>query len=94
MGTPHAGSHIADALRVKVLKAIAGATFKKAPQKLLKALSAYSNELQDLSNSFEKTTIFTQHVIEICTYYETRTTKLAGEEVRTIDVLIYIYITS
>jgi triacylglycerol esterase/lipase EstA (alpha/beta hydrolase family) len=84
MGTPHAGSHVADALRAKVLKAIAGATFKKAPENLIKALSAHSNDLQDLSTSFERTTLFTQHLIEICTYYETKTTKYAGEEVRSI----------
>lgn len=78
---PHAGSHVADAARVKALKAIARATFKKAPEKLTKALSAHSAELQDLSDSFERTTIFTQHVIEICTYFETKTTMFAGEEV-------------
>jgi hypothetical protein len=81
MGTPHAGSHVADAARIKTLKAIAAATFKKPPEKLVKALSAHSTELQDLSDNFERTTIFTQHLIEICTYYETKTTKFAGEEV-------------
>ncbi|KAI9150045.1 SERAC1 protein [Paramyrothecium foliicola] len=81
IGTPHAGSHVADTARVKMLKALARATFKKAPENLVRALSAHSNELQDLSSSFERTTIFTQHVIEICTYYETKTTKFAGEEV-------------
>ncbi len=81
MGTPHAGSHVTDAARTKLLKAIARATFKKAPEKLISALSAHSSELQDLSDSFENTTIFTQHVIEICTYYESMTQKFAGEEV-------------
>ena len=92
MGTPHAGSHVADARRIKVLKAIAGATFMKAPENLTKALSAHSNELQDLSESFERTTIFTQHLIEICTYYETKTTKFAGEEVvpRAMAALHYL----
>jgi len=80
MGTPHAGSHVADLNRVRVLKAIAGATFKKPPEKLINALSAYSGELQDLSASFERTTIFTQHLIEICTYYETKTTRFTGKE--------------
>lgn len=80
IGTPHAGSHVADAARVHMLKALARATFKKAPQKLITALSAHSNELQDLTASFERTTIFTQHLIEICTYFETKTTKFAGEE--------------
>ncbi|CCF35507.1 SERAC1 [Colletotrichum higginsianum] len=75
MGTPHAGSHVTDAARVKMLKALARATFKKAPENLIRALSAHSNELQDLSASFERTTIFTQHMIEICTYFETKTTK-------------------
>ncbi|TID01835.1 Protein SERAC1 [Colletotrichum higginsianum] len=81
MGTPHAGSHVTDAARVKMLKALARATFKKAPENLIRALSAHSNELQDLSASFERTTIFTQHMIEICTYFETKTTKFVGEEV-------------
>ena len=92
MGTPHAGSHVADAGRIKVLKAIAGATFMKAPENLTKALSAHSNELQDLSKSFERTTIFTQHLIEICTYYETKTTKFTGEEVvpRAMAALHYL----
>jgi hypothetical protein len=58
------------------LKAIAAATFKKPPEKLIKALSAHSTELQDLSDNFERTTVFTQHVIEICTYYETKTTRI------------------
>lgn len=80
MGTPHAGSHVTDAARVKMLKALARATFKKAPENLIRALSAHSNELQDLSASFERTTIFTQHMIEICTYFETKTTKFVGEE--------------
>ncbi|KAK4095782.1 hypothetical protein N658DRAFT_490443, partial [Parathielavia hyrcaniae] len=64
----------------RILKAIAAATFKKAPEKLMKALSAHSTELQDLSDGFERTTLFTQHLIEICTYFETKTTKFAGEE--------------
>lgn len=81
IGTPHAGSHVADAARIKALKAIAAATFKKTPEKLMTALSAHSTELQDLSDSFERTTIFTQHVIEICTYFESKTTKFAGQEV-------------
>ncbi|CAM1508100.1 Fc.00g049480.m01.CDS01 [Cosmosporella sp. VM-42] len=92
MGTPHAGSSVADAVRVKVLKSIAGATFKKAPENLIKALSAHSNELQDLCTSFERTTLFTQHVIEICTYYETKSTRFAGEEVvpRSMALLHYL----
>jgi tRNA G26 N,N-dimethylase Trm1 len=80
MGTPHFGSHLADKTRIQVLKAIGKATFMNAPEKLLKALSAHSNELQDLSTSFEKTTIFTRQEIEMCTYYETKTTKFAGKE--------------
>lgn len=92
MGSPHAGSHVADAGRIKVLKAIARATFKTAPENLIGALSAHSNELQDLSRSFERTTIFTQHLIEICTYYETKTTKFTGEEVvpRAMAALHYL----
>lgn len=89
MGTPHAGSHVADAVRIKLLKAIARATFKKPPEKLITALSAHSPELQDLSDSFENTTIFTQHVIEICTYYETMTQKFAGEEVRCLLFVLF-----
>jgi len=80
MGTPHLGSHVTDKTRVQILKAIGGVTFKNAPENLLKALAAHSNELQDLSTSFEKTTLFTQHTIEICTYFETKTTKFAGKE--------------
>ncbi|KAH7171267.1 SERAC1 [Dactylonectria macrodidyma] len=81
MGTPHAGSHVADANRVKVLKAIARATFKKVPKNLVTALSAHSRELQNLSTSFERTTLFTEHVIEICTYFEMQSTRFAGAEV-------------
>ena len=81
MGTPHAGSHVADAARTKVLKAIARATFKKPPEKLVTALSAHSSELYDLSQSFENTTTLTQGIIEICTYFETKTQKFAGGEV-------------
>ncbi|KAL2844563.1 hypothetical protein BJY01DRAFT_214829 [Aspergillus pseudoustus] len=93
MGTPHLGSHVADKTRVQVLKAIGKATFMNAPERLLRALSAHSNELQDLSTSFEKTTLFTQHEIEICTYYETKTTKFAGKEEvvpRSMAVLHYL----
>ncbi|KAK1753330.1 SERAC1 [Echria macrotheca] len=92
MGTPHAGSHVADAARTKLLKAIARATFKKPPERIVNALSAHSQELQDLSNSFENTTIFTKHVIEICTYYESMTQKFAGEEVVPRDMAILHYL--
>ncbi|KAM7199682.1 hypothetical protein V8F33_004334 [Rhypophila sp. PSN 637] len=80
MGTPHSGSHVTNAARVNVLKAIARATFKKVPENLINALAAHSFELQELSQNFENTTIFTQHIIEICTYYETKTQKFLGEE--------------
>jgi hypothetical protein len=80
MGTPHFGSNVAEKTRIQVLKAIGKATFMNAPEKLLKALSARSNELQDTSTNFEKTTIFTRHEIEMCTYYETKTTRFAGKE--------------
>lgn len=92
MGTPHAGSRVADAVRTKLLKAIARATFQKPPEKLISALSAHSSELQELSDSFENITIFTQHVIEICTYYETKTQKYAGEVVVPRDSAVLHYL--
>jgi hypothetical protein len=81
LGTPHAGSGVTTKLRVKILERLARATFKSAPEKLIKALEANSHELLELSDNFEKTTIFTKHQIDMCTYYETRTTALLGEEV-------------
>ena len=89
MGTPHAGSRVTDAARTNVLQAIAKATFKTAPPKLVSALSAHSSELLELSNTFERTTIFTQHAMEICTYYETKTQKFVGEEVCPRRFLIF-----
>jgi hypothetical protein len=82
LGTPHAGSGITGKMRVKMLQQIAKASFKKVPEKIVKALEANSDELLELSDGFEKTTIFTRHEINICTYYETRTTRLLGEEAR------------
>ena len=81
LGTPHAGSNVTDKTRVKLLQAVARATFKEAPPKIVKALEANSDELLELSDTFEKTTIFTQHNINMCTYYETRSTSFIGEEV-------------
>jgi hypothetical protein len=79
-GTPHAGSSVTAKMRVKMLQQIAKASFKNAPEKIVKALEANSDELLDLTDGFEKTTIFTRHEINICTYYETRASKLLGEE--------------
>ncbi|KAK4124663.1 hypothetical protein N657DRAFT_633694 [Parathielavia appendiculata] len=50
-----------------------------------------SIELQDLRNSFERPTIFTQHVINICTFFETKTIKFAGEEIVPRDMAILHY---
>ncbi|KAK4212763.1 hypothetical protein QBC37DRAFT_186794 [Rhypophila decipiens] len=91
MGTPHSGSHVTNAARVKVLKAIARATFTKVPENLINALSAHSFELQELSRNFENTTIFSQHIIEICTYYETKTQKFLGEEVVPLEMTVLHY---
>jgi len=48
----------------------------------LNALEANSDELLELSDYFAKTTIFTGKGIQICTYYETRTTPFLSEEVK------------
>ena len=82
MGTPHAGSSVTTLKRVEILKAIAKASFKQAPEKLLRALEANSDELCELSDAFERTTIFTERKVEMSTYYELMTTKLVGAEVR------------
>lgn len=82
MGTPHAGSHTTEKKRVRLLTGLARTTFKKPPEKLVKALAAHSDELLDLSDDFERTTIFTKQKIEMWTYYETITTRFLGEEVR------------
>jgi hypothetical protein len=81
LGTPHAGSGVTGKLRVKILQQLARVSFKNVPQKLVDALEANSDELLELSDNFEKTTIFTRHQIDICTYYETCTTAMLGEEV-------------
>jgi hypothetical protein len=81
MGTPHAGSAVAAKKRVRLLQALAKASFKAAPERLVRALEANSDELLELSDNFEKTTIFTKGEIEICSYYETMSTKFLGEEV-------------
>jgi hypothetical protein len=83
MGTPHLGSDVTKLTRTRVLMNMAKATSKKAPKRLIDALAAHSDELSDLTDSFEKTTIFTKHEIEICSYYETRSTKFVGEEAST-----------
>ncbi|MCJ1243422.1 hypothetical protein MMC30_000619 [Trapelia coarctata] len=92
MGTPHAGSNIPGKKRVKLLQSMAKATFKSAPEKLVQSLEAHSDSLVDLSDNFEKTTIFTQHQVSVCTYYELRTTKLLGEEVVPEDMATLHYI--
>ena len=79
--TPHAGSGITHKLAVKTLQLLSKASFKNAPDKLLKALEANSDKLIELSDNFAKTTIFTAKGIQICTYYETCTTPFIGEEV-------------
>jgi len=81
MGTPQAGSDVVKKDRVKMLERVAAFTFKKPPKKIIKALAAHSDEVEELSDNFQKTTIFTKHDIEICSYYETVTTKFLGEEV-------------
>jgi hypothetical protein len=80
MGTPHAGCHVEELTRIKTLKLLAKAISISYPDKLVKTLSAQSDGLLDLSEDFEKTTIFIKHEIEICTYYETKTTFLLGSE--------------
>lgn len=80
MGTPHAGSHVEELNRIKTLKLLAKAISVNYPDKLVKTLSAQSDGLLDLSEDFEKTTIFIKHEIEICTYYETKTTPLLGSQ--------------
>jgi hypothetical protein len=47
----------------------------------MKALSAHSGELSDLTDRFEKSTIFVKHEIEICSYYELVTTAGVGQRV-------------
>jgi triacylglycerol esterase/lipase EstA (alpha/beta hydrolase family) len=90
MGTPHAGSHVADKNRIKTLKLLAKAISMKYPEKLASTLSAHSGGLLNRSNDFEKTTIFTKHEIEICTYYEIKTLSFLGsEEVRTDFLYLY-----
>ena len=80
-GTPHAGSGVAKKLRIQLLTQFAKLSFKKVPKKIIKALEVNSDELLELSDNFEKSTLFTQHEVAICTYYETRTTPFLGEEV-------------
>jgi hypothetical protein len=72
---------------VKTLQLLAKASFKNPPDKLVKALEANSDELLELSDNFAKTALFTRNSIRICTYYETRTTPLLGEEVWNILIL-------
>lgn len=81
LGTPQAGSGIVKKDRVKILENLARITFKKAPKKIVSALAAHCDELERLSSDFQKTTIFTKHEIEMCSYYETITTKFLGEAV-------------
>lgn len=90
MGTPHAGSRVDELNRIKMLKLLGKAISISYPDKLVKTLSAQSDGLVDLSEDFEKTTIFIKHEIEICTYYETKTTCFLGsEEVSTLCFMAY-----
>jgi hypothetical protein len=84
MGTPQAGSGVETLVRVRILENIARVTFKKPPGRLTQALAAHSDEVLELSENFQKTTMFTRHEIEICSFYETKTTKSIGQEVRLV----------
>ena len=84
LGTPQAGSDIVKKDRIKVLEQLARVTFKKPPKKLINALVAHCDEIERLSNDFQRITIFTRHEIEICSYYETVTTRFLGEAVSSI----------
>lgn len=51
------------------------------PENLTEALKTHSNKLLEFSDSFKKTSLFTEHAIDVCTYYESRTIAGLGEEV-------------
>ncbi|KAM0429256.1 hypothetical protein ACHAPT_006470 [Fusarium lateritium] len=69
-GTPHLGSRAGEATRVAVLKAIAKTAFVKVPPKLDWALKLHSDELNDLTDDFRRTSLWLDQKFIIYSYYE------------------------
>ncbi|KAI8679350.1 hypothetical protein NCS57_00213000 [Fusarium keratoplasticum] len=69
-GTPHLGSRAGEATRAAVLKAIAKVAFVKVPPKLDSALKSHSDELNDLTDDFRRTSLWLDQKLIIYSYYE------------------------
>lgn len=65
-GTPHLGSRAGEATRVAILKAIAKVAFVKVPPKL----KSHSDELNDLTDDFRRTSLWLDQKLIIYSYYE------------------------
>ena len=79
--TPHMGSAVSKHTRAQILKKIAKVAFTEAPPKIESALEQHSDELADLADDFQKTSLWTRRELVIYTYFENRTDARLGDVV-------------
>ncbi|KAJ4226358.1 hypothetical protein NW759_004945 [Fusarium solani] len=68
--TPHLGSRAGDATPVTVLTAVAKAAFVRVPPKPDSALKLHSDELNDLTDDFRRTSLWLNQKLIIYSYYK------------------------